>query len=139
MEDTILQTPVSQIAADPEARIWKATTKAGRQGDVLLKRLSGKALEDAKAEVPTRNRKVDQCLARGSRAAHIAIGDITVWEPSKAPAEGAPLVLYVEARETWGLVHTDKKGHAHHPHVIPAGWYEVTQQCEATPSGVVQD
>lgn len=132
---TILETilSVADVAADPDVRAWAETTNGGHQGDVLIQRLRGEDLEAAQADRTT-HRQVDRILARGSRAAHVCVGDVTVWESDKAPG-----VLIVEAREQWALVHTDVDGHRHHPHLLPAGWYRTRQQQEATPEGVVRD
>lgn len=122
---------VSAAQADPNVRTWLETTNGGHQGDVLIERLRGADLEAAVAGRKT-HRGVDRALARGSRAAHVVVGDATVWEST-------PGVLLVEARATWALVHTDVDGHRHHPHVLPAGWYRCRQQQEETPAGVVAD
>lgn len=123
----------ADVAADPNARVWADSTNGGHQGDVLIQRLRGADLEAARADTTTHAR-VDRVLARGSRAAHVCVGDVTVWA-----SEAAPGVLVIEARSQWALVHTDVDGHRHHPHVLPAGWYQSAQQREATPEGRVRD
>lgn len=128
---------IKELSELKDVCLWKAYTKCGRQGDVLIVRLTGPELESAKADRPTYNRKIDMCVAKGSRAAHVAKGDVTVWEPATQDPKNP--VLFVEARSPWALVHTDTKKDAHHPHVIPAGWYTTSQQQEATPTGIVQD
>lgn len=121
---------IDEIASATNTRVWSSETQ-GRQGDVLIERLPEPPPEAARLAY---SRRVDTVLAKGSRAAHVVIGEVSCWE---SPTE--PDVIYAEAYGRVALVHTDQVAHRHHPHVLPAGWYRCRQQAEATPTGVVRD
>jgi hypothetical protein len=120
---------VEAALADSNARVWPEGHAEGRQGDVLITRLANDDPRLDSALMPTRVRRLDRVLARGSRAAHVCTEAADVYECDDG--------LLIVARERWALHHLDTDGQRHHPHVLPAGAYFSVQQIEVTPRGMV--
>lgn len=117
---------LESLMADPDARVWGADTACGRQGDVILRRIDNADPRLDRAAPETE--RLDQIVARGSRAAHVAVN-------ARAYDLGEDGVLVV-ASTVWALEHQDTPGERHHPHILPPGAYLCRRQQELTPQGV---
>ena len=128
--NTAVSAALALALADAHALTWPADQKCGRQGDVLIQRLDPADPRLDQAAMLSRTRRVDRVIARGSRAAHVASDEATVYEDP----EGSLVV----STKPWALVHRDSPGDRHHPHILPEGAYLCTQQRELTASGLEQ-
>lgn len=121
---------LAMALADSNTLRWPADQVHGRQGDVLIARLPDNDPRLDRAALEMRTQRVDRVVARGSRAAHTASDEATVYEDA---ASGGVLIVSASA---WALVHLDSPGDQHFAHVLPAGAYLCTQQREMSPEGV---
>lgn len=113
----------------PFACLWSEEHEVGRQGDVVIQKLSEKDPRLDRAAIEACTQRLDRVVARGSRAAHTASPEATVY----LMPNGMSLVV---SASPWALTHDDPS-HAHDPHVCPAGAYLTWQQVEDTPQGIV--